>query len=88
MKTRQGFVSNSSSSSFVVLVNEMTEEQKTEFRNKVNAIDWEEICYDYGEPLFSSSGKVFGGEVDYAAQSKVSEILESMDLYKLMEYLS
>jgi len=86
LKIRQGFVSNSSSSSFVVLLNEMTSEQQEEFKKRIDEIDWEEVCYDYGEPRYALNGKVFGGECDYDAASKTSQILNDMGLTNLMGY--
>lgn len=87
MKSRSGFVSNSSSSSFVVIVSEMTQEQKDEFKKQVDEINWEEICCEYGQPYFSTSKKVFGGRCDYEAYDVVRTILANMNLTNLLEDL-
>jgi len=63
MRIRQGFISNSSSSSFVIAKSYMTEEQIKEFRDHINNISKldEDGCeksfyYDEDKNYFSGDG--------------------------------
>ena len=64
MKIRAGFVSNSSSSSFVVGKYFMTEDQIRAFKNGARIINEEFDGGDYGTYLEEST-HYFYGEVDY-----------------------
>ena len=59
MKNRQGFVSNSSSSSFVIGKNFMTDEQISKFSDLVNGFNTND-----GDTYIFEDEKYFFGEVD------------------------
>jgi len=64
MKVRNGFVSNSSSSSFVIAKAYMTEDQITEFKEFIreNNDDDSEFYIRESKYYFSGSGEMYDGE--------------------------
>ena len=81
MKIRQGFVSNSSSSSFVLGKNFMTPEQIKKFSNKLDEIN--EV--NYGEGYIFESEYYFHGEVS-DHNTLLDEILGEMGLLKYSSF--
>jgi hypothetical protein len=74
MKTRPGFVSNSSSSSFVLLKSDMTELQILQMKEWIT--EYHNKNYDEGYPI--EGKKCFYGEV--SNHSMMYEFLEGIDV--------
>ena len=82
MKIRKGFVSNSSSSSFVIGKNFMSEESIAAFRDVIKRSESE----GYDDETFISEGKYyFHGEVSQHDEF-IIDFLNSVDVMKYVEF--
>ena len=75
MKIRNGFVSNSSSSSFCIGKNFMTDDQIDKLEEIIDDLD-----EDYGETYINDTKLYFFGNIDHLDHNKIFAFLESENL--------
>jgi len=82
MKFRTGFVSNSSSSSFVIGKNFMTKKQIDKFQDFVFDIGKD----GYSETYISEGKYYFMGSIEQSDYKKLDDIIEELKLTEYIEY--